>query len=356
MILPSKPAIALLSCLFAALWCAPFLHSHAQSGRNKQEEKRPVKPVPLPPLPKPPVSAPEQKEEAIRINTDLVNVVTTIITLPGAPAGAKASALQREDFEVLEDGLPQEVTLFARESEAPLRLVMLFDTSLSVMQRLGFEKKAAAKFFERLIRPQDQAAIFSFSTDVVLQQEFTNRVPLLINATKQLKAAGATSLYDGIYLAANYLKPARGRHVIVLITDGGDTTSSKTLKTALAQTQGVDGVIYAIYTGGLWNSQNLRDLAAERALAALTKETGGEVYHPKLFANDDATPDENHDNALKELDAAFTKLADELRTQYILGFYSSNETRDGGFRKLEVKIKKPGFSARARAGYYAPKG
>lgn len=342
----------MLGCLFAALLCAPLLHSQAQSGRNKQDDKRPVKPVPLPPLPKPTVTAPEAKEDAIRINTDLVTLITTITP----PAGAKASELQREDFEVLEDGHSQEVSNFARESEAPLRLVMLFDTSLSVMQRLGFEKKAAAKFFERLIRPQDQAAIFSFSTDVVLQQEFTNRVPLLVNATKQLKAVGATSLYDGIYLAANYLKPAQGRRIIVLITDGGDTTSGKTLKLALQQVQSVDAVIYAIYTGGLWNSQNLRDLAAERALAALTKETGGEVYHPKLAANDDASPDDNHDNALKELDAAFAKLADELRTQYILGFYSSNEARDGSFRKLEVKIKKPGFTARARAGYYAPKG
>jgi Ca-activated chloride channel homolog len=353
---PSKWASTMMGCLLAALMCAPLFHSHAQSGRNKQDEKRPVKPVPPPSLPRPPITTPEQKpeqkEEAIRINTDLVNIVTTITP----PAGAKASDLQREDFEVWEDGKPQEVSNFTRESEAPLRLVMLFDTSLSVMQRLGFEKKAAAKFFERLIRPQDQAAIFSFSTDVVLQQEFTNRVPLLINATKQLKAGGATSLYDGIYLAADYLKPARGRRIIVLVTDGGDTTSSKTLKLALQQTQDVDAVIYAIYTGRLWNSLNLRDLAAERALAALTKETGGEVYQPNLATNDDAAPEDNHDNALKELDAAFTKLADELRTQYILGFYSSNETRDGGFRKLEVKIKKPGFTARARAGYYAPKG
>ncbi|MBI3426019.1 MAG: VWA domain-containing protein [Acidobacteria bacterium] len=349
---PNRLASAMLGCLLSVLLCVPLLHSHAQSGRNKQDEKRPVKPVPLPPLPKPPVTAPEQKEEAIRINTDLVTVVTNII----APAGGKASDLQREDFEVLEDGAAQELTIFTRESEAPLRLVMLFDTSLSVAPRLAFEKKAAAKFFERLIRPQDQAALFSVATDVVLQQEFTNRVPLLTNATKQLKAGGATSLYDGIYLAADYLKPARGRRIIVLITDGGDTTSAKTLKLALQQTQGVDGVIYAIYTGGLWNSQNLRDLAAERALAALTKETGGEVYHPKLADNDDAAPDDNSDHALKELDAAFAKLADELRTQYILGFYSSNEARDGGFRKLAVKIKKPGFSARARAGYYAPKG
>lgn len=349
---PSNLASVMTGCLLAVLLCAPLFHSYAQSGRNKQDEKGPAKPVPPRPLPRPPVTAPEPKEEAIRINTDLVTLVTTITP----PAGAKASDLQREDFEVLEDGKPQEVSNFARESEAPLRLVMLFDTSLSVMQRLGFEKKAAAKFFERLIRPQDQAAIFSFSTDVELQQEFTNRVPLLINATKQLKAGGATSLYDGIYLAANYLKPARGRRIIVLVTDGGDTTSNKTLKLALQQAQDVDAVIYAIYTGRLWNSLNLRDLAAERALAALTKETGGEVYQPNLVANDEASPDNNQDNALKELDAAFTKLADELRTQYILGFYSSNETRDGSFRKLEVKIKKPGYVARARAGYYAPKG
>ena len=333
-----------------ALALAPRLSTHAQSGRNKQEEKRPVKPVPLPPLPKPKTEAPPAKEESIRINSDLVTVVTTILP----PAGHKPSDLQQADFEILEDGVPQEISNFARENEAPLRLVMLFDTSLSIAPRLSFEKRAASKFFERIMRTQDQAAIFSFSTDVEVLQEFTSRVPLLIQATRQLRAQGATSLYDGVYLAANYLKPAQGRRVIVLVTDGGDTTSSKTLKVALQQVQSVDAVIYAVYTGGIWNSQNLRDLAAERALAALTKETGGEVYHPKLPTNDENLHDDEH--AIKELDAAFTKLADELRTQYILGFYSNNEERDGRFRKLEVKIKQPGFVARARAGYYAPKG
>jgi Ca-activated chloride channel homolog len=341
---------ATLSCLLIALLVMPIFRSHAQSGRNsKTEDKRPIKPVPLPPLPKPPVKSAPAEEEAIRINSDLVNVVTTIIP----PPGGKPTDLKLEDFEILEDGVPQELTNFARESEAPLRLVMLFDTSLSVAQRLNFEKKASAKFFERMIRPQDQAAIFSVSTDVVVLQEFTNRVPLLVSATKQLKAQGATSLYDGIYLAADYLKPARGRRIIVLVTDGGDTTSAKTLKTALQQVQGVDAVIFAVYTGRLWNSLNLRDIAAERALEALAKETGGQVYQPRLTMNDDASHDE--DQAIRELDAAFTQLADELRTQYILGFYSTNEARDGRFRKLEVKIKRPGFVARARAGYYAPK-
>lgn len=341
---------AIASCLVMVLLVVPVFHSQAQSGRNnKTEDKRP-KPVPLPPLPKPSVKAPPAEEEPIRINNDLVNVVTSIVP----PPGEKTSDLKLEDFEVLEDGVPQELTNFARESEAPLRLVMLFDTSLSVVQRLNFEKKASSKFFERMIRPQDQAAIFSVSTDVLVLQEFTSRVPLLVNATKQLKAQGATSLYDGIYLAADYLKPAKGRRILVLVTDGGDTTSSKTLKVALQQVQGVDAMIFAIYTGRLWNSLNLRDIAAERALEALTRETGGHMYQPKLSTNDDPSQDE--DLALKELDAAFSQLADELRTQYILGFYSSNEARDGRFRKLEVRIKKPGYAARARVGYYAPKG
>lgn len=345
-----KLLYVVIGCLAAVVFVLPVFSSYAQSGRNKQEEKRPIKPVPPPPLPKPPVEAPQAKEDVIRINSDLVTVVTTVLP----PAGQKPSDLQQADFEILEDGVPQEISNFARESEAPLRLVMLFDTSLSIAQRLNFEKRAAAKFFERIMRSQDQAAIFSFSTTVEVLQEFTHRVPLLVQATRQLRVQGATSLYDGIYLAAEYLRPVPGRRVIVLVTDGGDTTSSQTLKSALQQAQSVDAVIYAVYTGGIWNSQNLRDLAAERALAALTKETGGEVYHPKLPTNDEDLHDDVQ--ALKELDAAFTKLADELRTQYILGFYSGNEARDGRFRKLEVNIKRPGFVARARAGYYAPKG
>ena len=117
--------------------------------------------------------------------------------------------------------------------------------------------------------------------------------------------------------------------------------------------QEVNAVIYSVYTGNLWGSQNLRDIGAERALLTLTQDTGGEVYTPSL-----PTLDQKQEDAtgLKQLDEAFNKLADELRTQYILGFYSTNETRDGRFRKLEVKIKKPGYATRARAGYYAPKG
>src|SRR5262249_21774249 len=153
-----------------------------------------------------------------------------------------------------------------------------------------------------------------------------------------------------MFLASEHLKNAEGRRVIVIVSDGGVTTSNKGLLEALAQAQKSDAGIFAIFTGNLSPSQNLRDLAAERALEALTKETGGEVLRPKLPQGEEAD-----DLSLKELDRVFAALADQLRTQYILGFYSSNEKRDGSFRKINVRIKNSDYIARARTGYYAPK-
>src|SRR4030095_132574 len=343
----------------------PLRTISSQSGRGQQPETKkqiPNKPKPPGPTPKirEPESLPRQKqkggkesEETIRINSDLVNVV---VTVAGRPPNASLD-LKQEDFEILEDGAPQEIANFSREADQPLKMVMLFDTSLSIEHVLDFERRAAARFFERVIRPQDRAAVFSVSTDVVVFPEFTNKVPLLIDAPRRLQALGATSFYDGIYLAADYLKAARGRRVIVIVSDGGDTTSNKSLLEALAQAQKSDAIIFAVFTGNPWHSQHLRDLAAERALETLAGETGGEVLKPKLtpFKNGSRHGEESDEISLKELELAFDSLAEQLRTQYVLGFYSTNEKRDGSFRKLGVRIKKPGYHARARTGYYAPK-
>lgn len=333
--------------------------AQGQSGRTPQDPKK-QKPEIVPPnTPKPKVRTPEElpqnppkkeEEDTIRINSDLVTVVTTISKKsPTVPLN-----LSREDFEILEDGVPQDIANFARDADQPLNLVMLFDCSLSVTQKFNFERKAASKFFERVIRPQDRAALFSVSTDVTVVQDFTNKMPLLLNGMKQLKAQGATSLYDAIYLASDYLKAAQGRRVIVIVSDGGDTTSNKGLLDALKNAQQSDVVVYSVYTGNFGFSQNLRDLAGERALETLATETGAELFRPK------ATPgtqgEDTDEQSLKELDLAFSSLAEQLRTQFILGFFSTNEKRDGAFRKLTVKVKKPGFTARSRAGYYAPKG
>jgi Ca-activated chloride channel homolog len=336
---------------------ASLQSAFSQSGRGPQPDPKERKtdkrknPGPTPKI-RLPENPPQQKDDDIKItiNSDLVNVV---VTVGGRPPSASLD-LKSEDFEILEDGAPQEVANFSRNADQPLKLVMLYDTSYSVIQRISFERRAAARFFERVIRPQDRAAVFSVSTDVVVLQEFTNKIQLLVDATRQLRAQGATSLYDAIYLASDYLKPAEGRRVIVIVSDGGDTTSGKGLLESLAQAQKSDSVIFAIFTGNPWPSENLRDLAAERALESLTKETGGELFKPRL--SDGGRPSEEPDEAsLRELDRTFTDLAERLRTQYVLGFYSTNEKRDGSFRKLDVRIKKPNYVARARTGYYAPK-
>ena len=349
----------LLIFLFAVLLPAGL--SFGQSGRTapaEKTDKRPtvkVKSVPPPPLqggvPDSSQKAePNSGDSVLRINSDLVTIIATV----APPVGAMAGTLGRDDFEILEDGIKQELSDFARDADLPLQMVMLFDTSMSVAPRIGFERRAAAKFFERVMRPQDQSALYSVATDVTVLQDFTNKVSLLTKTAKLLRADGATALYDGIYLAAQQLKGRKGRHIIVLVSDGGNTVGAKDLKEAVTAAQQSDAMIYAVFTGNLSPSLNVQDLAAERALATLTTETGGEIFRPKI--RPDATDEQIDNNSLKDLDGVFERLADQLRTQYTLGFYSANEARDGKFRKLTVKVKKPGYAVKTRSGYYAPKG
>ena len=350
-------------------------HVSGQSGRVQPQNPKPVtgqkpdRPAPPPirlpespsskvpdpvsrPKEAPAAETPESPEsgDTIRIASDLVTVVTTVST----NATIDAVPLAQQDFEILEDGIPQELANFARDSDQPIQLVVLMDTSLSVAQKLDFEKKAMLRFLERVMRTQDRAAIFSVSTDVTVLQEFTGQLSQLTQSAKQLRAQGATSLYDGIYLAAGYLQPTTGRRIIIIVSDGSDTTSQKGLLAALERAQQADAMIYAVYTGNFGISQNLRDLAGERALETLTTETGGELLRPRATPGSQTA--EVDDLSLRQLERSFTSLAEQLRTQYILGFYSSNDRRDGGYRKLTVRVRRGGLTPRARAGYYAPKG
>src|SRR5262245_11489104 len=326
-----------------------------QSGRTGSPESKKQKPEKVaapaqPPKIRVPETPPQENTDTIRINSDLVTIIATI----ARGSDDTPLDLKREDFEILEDGVPQEIANFARDVELPLQLIVLFDSSLSVMQKIDFERRAVAKFFERVIKGNDRAALFSFSSDIVVIQDFTNKVPLLVSATRELKAQGATSLYDAIFLAAEYLRPMQGRKVIVIVSDGSDTTSNKGLLEVLSQAQRADVVVFSVYTGNRGFSQNLRDLAGERALETLTAETGGEVFYPR--ATPGTAGEAVDEQSLKELDLIFATLANQLRTQFTLGFYSSNDKRDGSFRKLTVRIKKAGYVMRARKGYYAPKG
>ncbi|MFZ4984945.1 MAG: VWA domain-containing protein [Blastocatellia bacterium] len=332
-----------------------------QSGRVQSEPKpkpakRPTPPIRLPetgpaePSIRPAVApngAPA--DDTIRIASDLVTVVATV----AASSAIDPPVLEQNDFELYEDDVRQEIVNFARDSDQPINLAILMDTSLSVAQKLDFEKKAMLRFLEQVLRPQDRAAIFSVSTDVTLIQDFTSQYSLLNQSAKQMRASGATSLYDAVFLAADHLRPVTGRRVIVIVSDGSDTTSQRGLLLALERAQQVDAMIYAVYTGNFGISQNLRDLAGERALESLTGETGGELLRPQATPGSQST--EVDELSLRELERSFARLAAQLRTQYVLGFYSLNELRDGSFRRLAVTLRRPGISLRARRGYFAPK-
>jgi Ca-activated chloride channel family protein len=223
---------------------------------------------------------------------------------------------------------------------APFALVMVFDASLSVRHRLQFEKDAAAKFFRSVLRPNDLASVLSVSTEVSVAQGFTSDLRLLMAAISKVQAEGTTALYDGIARSADALLPTDGRHVIVVISDGRDIISRISLLGCLRLAQEADAVIYAINTSGKPASANDRDLVGERALETLANRTGGEVFFP---------------DRIEELDPVFQRLANQIRSQYLLGYYSSNEARDGSYRRIAVRIRRNECYARAREGYYALK-
>ncbi|MCS6817789.1 MAG: VWA domain-containing protein [Blastocatellia bacterium] len=304
--------------------------TQARRVRPGHRPQPPESEKPSVPLPQEPTSP-----EIISLHSDLVLVTVGVL----GPRGEWVTGLGPDDFEILEDGVPQQIAFFSGEAALPLRLVVLVDTSLSVKNRLEFEKQAVARFFRSVMRPRDLAALISVSTEPVLRQNFTEDVAQLVSAVRGLKAEGATALYDALVVAAEHLATIEGRRAIVILSDGRDTVSRATLGQALRRVQEVGATVYAINVDEPL-SANVRDLIGETSLELLARQTGGEVFSP---------------TQVEELDPIFARLVEQLRTQYVLGFYSTNEARDGAFRRLTVRVKRDGVIARARAGYYAPR-
>ncbi len=334
----SRPTLMLLALLLAAPVNAPS----GQSGQHRPatNERWPNASPQNPNSQRPQSSSPgkqktSEREGVVELRADLVTLTATVT---GA-RGELVANLGKDDFEIIEDGKPQAIATFGK-SDVPLRLVVIFDASLSVRSRLDFEKQAVVRFLRSTIRPVDRAAIISVSTDTVLRQDLTNNLDLLTAAARAINAEGATALYDAINEATARLSATEGRRVIVVLSDGRDTISRATLTEVLRAVQAADAVIYGINSSGTPPSANVRDLAGERALEKMANTTGGEVLFP---------------DRAEELEPSFARLAEQLRTQYVLGFYSTNETRDGSFRQLAVRLKRPGAYARARSGYYAPR-
>jgi Ca-activated chloride channel homolog len=234
----------------------------------------------------------------------------------------------------------QELAVFERQTEQPLSVSLLVDTSLSTAKEVHYEMDSVSRFLKAVFRegnPQDSVAIYSFSYDVARLTTFTRRQERLEAALKMLKPDSGTSLYDAIFLASRDLEIREGRRVMVLVTDGGDTTSSKNFRQALEAAQWADAVLYAVLVMPITNDVG-RNVGGENALTTLAAGTAGRVFTPSVG------PD---------VDAAFSDILKELRTQYFLGYYPRNvpPSRDS-FHRLVVKVVNPDLQVLARSGYY----
>ncbi len=269
----------------------------------------------------------------------LVNVFVTVTDEHGAPV----SALTKDNFQLLEDGRLQKVSVFDRESELPLSIVLDIDTSLSTHKDLPLELTSARRFVHAILRPVDALSLYEFSEIVDQVVPFTADLRTIDRGLDRLHPGAATALYDAIFLGAQALEERQGRKVMVVITDGGDTFSKTDYQEALRAAQISEAIVYSIIVVPIEASAG-RDTGGEHALIQLSEDTGGKYFYA---------------TSISQLDHAFKSISDELRTQYLLAYYPSQRLADSDFRRIEVKLTgvagSSEYNSRHRTGYYTSK-
>lgn len=279
------------------------------------------------------------QQPIIRVPVDLVNVLCTVFD----KQGRIIPDLTQNDFIITEDGQTQEISNFTQDVNLPLTIALLVDTSESVHPKLKFEQQAATNFFMSVLQPRDRGLLVEFDTGVTLLQDFTNDPNRLAKMIRTLKAGGGTSLYDAVYMICDEkLLNETGRRTIIVLSDGEDTSSKYTFENALELAQRSEATIYAISTsrGGFFGIPDKRALAGDRVLTQLTDDTGGRIFFP--------VKDE-------DLETSFQQVASELRSQYALGYISSNKKKDGSYRNISVKTANKDYKIRHKKGYFAPR-
>jgi VWFA-related protein len=321
------------------------LPARSQSGR-RQDGKTPKpapRPIADPTRPGSGISSSKTASDEVDAD-DVVRISSNLVPIPASVVDKRGNAivnLKLDDFELRVDGELRPLSDLTR-SETSVRLAMLFDNSGSLDAAREFEKQAAIRFFRKVMRKQDEAAIYSIETDSRLAQPLTNDVVRLQQTIAMFgRPEGGTSLFDAIIDAATYLRPYAGRRVLVIVSDGIETTSRHTdFDFVVQHVLADDCQIYVVQTG-LYEGANLRALAAERRMEQLTGQTGGAVYLPK-------TTD--------QLDLAFDQIAADLSQQYVLSYYPNADHRDGRLHNLDLRVKsRNDVRVRSRKGYYAPK-
>ncbi len=305
---------------------------------------------------KPPAKVDEDLP-VIKVDVDLVNVLFSVRD----KKNALVATCKKEDFTVIEEGKPQTIKVFAREIDLPLTIGLLVDVSGSQERLIPEEKAAAGQFFQQVLRKKDMAFLISFGAEAELLQDLTGSPKLLREGLNQLRLnsgvgglhAGTipnakqkgTILYDAVALAATEkLKTEVGRKAIVLITDGVDVGSTYTRQQAVEAAHKADVIIYSVYFVD-YGGYGMRGMGGfggggDGDLKKMAEETGGRFF--SVGRN-------------QSLGDIFTQIQEEMRSQYVIGYSSTNETRDGAFRKLEIRLADKNLKAQSRKGYYAGK-
>jgi Ca-activated chloride channel family protein len=275
----------------------------------------------------------------VKVDVKLVNVFVTVTDEHGAPVGS----LNKEDFKLAEDGAEQKIAVFDRQSELPLSIITAIDTSLSTKKDLKLETESARHFAHTILRPVDAMSLYQFSEVVSELVPFTSDVSRIDRGISDIHGGSATALYDAIFLGSQAMESRQGRKVMVVITDGGDTASQNRYPDALRAAQAAETIVYSIIIVPIEASAG-RDTGGEHALIQISSDTGGKYYYA---------------TSLPQLDEAFRKISDELRTQYLLAYYPTKRFTDSDFRRVEVKLVNPSaarYRARHRTGYYTSPG
>jgi Ca-activated chloride channel homolog len=339
--------------LLISVWMP--MTTFSQSGRNTEKKPAPVKrrPASNPSAepgqssgtPKTPTRDSRPRSVSDELDpADTVKVSSNLVPIPASVVDGRGFAingLKLEDFELRVDGQLKPISDLTR-TETSVRLVMLFDNSGSVDFAREFEKQAAIHFFRRVMRATDEAAIYSIESESYLAQPLTTDISKLERTIQGFgRPEGSTSLFDAIIDAASYLRPYTGRRVLVIVSDGIETTSRSDFETTIKHVLADDSQVFIVQTG-LYDGANLRALAAERRMEQLAAQTGGAAYIPKSTA---------------DLEHAFQQIAADLAQQYVLSYYPGEERRDGSFHLIDLRLRaRKDVRVRARRGYYSPKG
>ena len=277
----------------------------------------------------------------IRVQARLVDVALNVVDAKGAPIGG----FEKKDFQLFEDGKPQTIAVFEREATSPLSIVLAIDSSMTVLTSDRLEKEAAKHFVRAILREQDELDLMDFSDTVREIVSFTNQPKRVEQGLGQLQQGDETALYNAIYLASQRLgttsQAANRRRVLVVISDGGDQIEKGVrYEAAVEQAQRAGAIIYSIIVVPIAADAG-RNTGGEHAMIQLSEDTGGKYY----YVEDPS-----------DLEPAFRHVSDDLRTQYLLGYYPPL-SGDTAFRRIKVKLTDAAadekYSLRYRTGYYA---